>query len=69
MISFYPPYLIKNIFHAGRKETHIAPELALNCTMLRALLNIALNDSVLSYNEHHKHLHFNVYNGSQLNIS
>jgi hypothetical protein len=28
-----------------------------------------LNDSVLSYNEHHKHLHFNVYNGSQLNIS
>jgi hypothetical protein len=33
------------------------------------LLNIAIHSSVLSCNEQHKHLHFNVHYGSQLKIS
>lgn len=36
---------------------------------LWALLNIALHSYVLSYKEHHKHLHFNVHNESQLSLS
>lgn len=33
------------------------------------LLNISIHSSVLSRNEQHKHLHFNVHYGSQLKIS
>ena len=71
LTSFHPLYLIRNISSPGEKP--IPPKCALNCSVLRTqlwgLLHTAFCSCVLSYNEHHQHWHFNMYNESQLNVS
>lgn len=72
VISFYTPYLIET-FSMREERWHIflwnVLVTELSWGYCCGLLNIAMHRSVLSCNEQHKHLHFNVHYGSQLKIS